>query len=191
MLTELYKGGKIRQETLGVLAKTVICAKLGCLVTGPEVVLENTVLQLAEALTAPPKPPKATRQPPPPPKPPPHSPQEPPKSVEKKVTTLRQETLLEVRRDTQWDFLVSLLVEEVKIDPPKADSLLTAFFNYMSIYPSVGVFRLIEDLSRITKMEPNVVKTAVEILRSTDLIEVREDGVVNIKKVIKKGEIPL
>lgn len=86
---------------------------------------------------------------------------------------------------------MSLLSREAKIDRAKAEDILNALANYLSIYPSVGVLRLVEDISRISKTENRVVKTALEILRSLDYVDIKEEGVVNLKKALRSGEIPL
>jgi outer membrane biosynthesis protein TonB len=80
VISELYKAGKAKQEALGVLAKTVICAKTGCLASGPEVVVGNVTLQLTDAVApAPrPKPAKETRQEKLPPRQPQPKPEKPP-----------------------------------------------------------------------------------------------------------------
>ncbi|MGB9706064.1 MAG: hypothetical protein ACPL3C_11490, partial [Pyrobaculum sp.] len=92
---------------------------------------------------------------------------------------------------TSWDTLATLLANEAKIDKSKAESVLDVVANYLAVYPSVGVIRLIEDVTRIAKADQRAVRAAIEILRSADVIELKEEGVVNLKKPLKRGEIPL
>jgi len=49
-LSELYKRVDIEEDQLGVLAKAVICAKLGCRTDGQEVVFGSHVLRLTDSL---------------------------------------------------------------------------------------------------------------------------------------------
>lgn len=204
MLSELYKAGKIRQEALGVLAKTIICIKTGCLATGPEVALGDVKIQLAEAVAIAPQPrpqaqkpkpqqkiaqplaskpqaPKQKQEKPPPAQ---ATPKEPPK-------TEREEKQEAKSVAPGWEVLVALLANDAKIDKAKAEAVLEAVSSYLAVYPSVGVIRLVEDVARIAKTDQKTVRTALEILRSADAIELREEGVVNLKKLFKKGEIPL
>ncbi|MEM0369478.1 MAG: hypothetical protein QXT46_00290 [Pyrobaculum sp.] len=198
MLTELYRTGKIKQEALGVLAKTIICIKTGCLASGPEVEFLGSTIQLAESITLSPKVQKTSAQ-----LKQAQQPQAPrekkhPQEVKPKPTQpqVRHETIQTPSKqpDIQqrsWESLVSLLSREAKIDRAKAEDILNALANYLSIYPSVGVLRLVEDISRISKTENRVVKTALEILRSLDYVDIKEEGVVNLKKALRSGEIPL
>ncbi|MEM1931996.1 MAG: hypothetical protein QXK71_00455 [Pyrobaculum sp.] len=198
MLTELYRTGKIKQEALGVLAKTIICIKTGCLASGPEVEFLGSTIQLAESITLSPKVQKTSAQ-----LKQAQQPQAPrekkqPQEVKPKPTQpqVRHETIQTPSKqpDIQqrsWESLVSLLSREAKIDRAKAEDILNAVANYLSIYPSVGVLRLVEDISRISKTENRVVKTALEILRSLDYVDIKEEGVVNLKKALRSGEIPL
>ncbi|MEM0468334.1 MAG: hypothetical protein QXT27_03960 [Pyrobaculum sp.] len=198
MLTELYRTGKIKQEALGVLAKTIICIKTGCLASGPEVEFLGSTIQLAESITLSPKVQKTSAQ-----QKQAQQPQAPrekkhPQEVKPKPTQpqVRHETIQTPSKqpDIQqrsWESLVSLLSREAKIDRAKAEDILNAVANYLSIYPSVGVLRLVEDISRISKTENRVVKTALEILRSLDYVDIKEEGVVNLKKALRSGEIPL
>jgi len=48
-LSELYKMGNVKEDQLGVLAKAVICAKLGC-ADGQEVVFGNHTFRLIDSL---------------------------------------------------------------------------------------------------------------------------------------------
>lgn len=198
MLSELYKAGKIKQDALGVLAKTVICIKTGCLATGQDVLMGNVTLQLAEAIVIAPRSPKPQGREP-------VKRQVSQKTQEKKTSQPVQETAkppkIELREEqkgkeparaeTQWDSLVSLLSNEAKVDAQKADLVLTSLLNYLSVYPSVGVIRLVEDVSRMAKTDQRVVRAALEILRSAEVVDLREEGVVNLKKGVKKGEIPI
>lgn len=197
MITELYRSGKVKHDALGVLAKTVICIKVGCLPTGPEVAFAGITLQLAETIsqTAPKiskpaktqqiakevkpaeRPAKKREEKPPPQPPQPPVPPPPPPAPKKE--------------ETRWDVLVSLLAQELKSDAARAESILTSLVNYLSVYPSVGVIRLIEDISRISKADQRSIKIALDVLRSAEIIEIKENGVVNLKKQIKKGEIPI
>jgi hypothetical protein len=198
VLTELYRTGKIKQEALGVLAKTIICIKTGCLASGPEVEFLGSTIQLAESITLSPKVQKTSAQ-----LKQAQQPQAPrekkqPQEVKPKPTQpqVRHETIQTPSKqpDIQqrsWESLVSLLSREAKIDRAKAEDILNAVANYLSIYPSVGVLRLVEDISRISKTENRVVKTALEILRSLDYVDIKEEGVVNLKKALRSGEIPL
>lgn len=201
MLSELYKSGKVRQDALGVLAKTIICIKTGCLASGPEVFFAGASLQLAEAITLTPqaKPPqkevKQVKQTTTPRRQHHPTPRQIPKQEIQRQPAEKppqappsQEPL---RETTSWDTLVTLLANEAKIDRPKAEAVLDAVVNYLAVYPSVGVIRLIEDAARISKTDQKAVRTAIEILRSADVIELGEEGVVNLKKPLKRGEIPL
>jgi len=202
VLSELYKSGKIRKEALGVLANTIICIKTGCLASGPEAVFGNTVIQLAETITLAPQRRAAQKE-----------------AKQTKPATTRKQTQLTQSKQTQkqeatqqparvekpaqqqvtqkeedrtsYDMLVALLANEAKVDKTKAEAVFEAITNYLAVYPSTGVIRLIEDVSRISKAEPRVVRTALEILRSADVVELREEGVVNLKKLVKRGGIPL
>ncbi len=95
MISELYKAGKAKQEALGVLAKTVICVKTGCLASGPEVVVGNVTLQLTDAVApAPrPKPAKETRQEKLPPRQPQPKPEKPPSPQPPKPQVLGDDPL--------------------------------------------------------------------------------------------------
>jgi hypothetical protein len=191
---------------LGVLAKTVICAKTGCLASGPEVVVGGVTLQLTDTIAQAPRPKviketrqeKLTRQQPKLEKP--LAPQMPKgqEVAEKTVVKEEAERLQkevkgkETRREeASWDRLVSLIAEEAKIEKAKAESILNAILNYLATYPSTGVLRLIDDVSRISKADHKAVRIALETLRSSDVIEMREEGVVNLKQLIKRGELPL
>jgi hypothetical protein len=206
VISELYRAGKVKQEALGVLAKTVICAKTGCLASGPEVVVGGVTLQLTDTIAQAPRPKviketrqeKLTRQQPKLEKP--LAPQMPKgqEVAEKTVVKEEAERLQkevkgkETRREeASWDRLVSLIAEEAKIEKAKAESILNAILNYLATYPSTGVLRLIDDVSRISKADHKAVRIALETLRSSDVIEMREEGVVNLKQLIKRGELPL
>ncbi len=187
MLTELYRSGKVREDTLGVLAKSIICRQTGCLATGPVVTFAGATIQLVEALSmqTAQKPQKPQRQPQP------QKPQRqlPPSRIDEQRE--KKEDVKSERVEVDWSFVTSLVAKEARIDTSRAEQILSTCFNYLSIYPSVGIFRFIEDVARMSKTEPNVVKTTVDILRSLDFIEVREEGVVNLKKVVKKVDLPL
>jgi len=49
-ISELYQKGVIEEYQLGILAKAVICARLGCRESGQEVVFGNHSLRLADSL---------------------------------------------------------------------------------------------------------------------------------------------
>lgn len=203
MISELYKAGKAKQEALGVLAKTVICAKTGCLASGPEVVVGNVTLQLTDAVApAPrPKPAKETRQEKLPPRQPqpkpekPPSPQPPKPQGPSRTTSSKEPQKKEVgeakNEEASWDRLVSLLAEETKIERTKAESILNTIFNYLATYPSAGVLRFIDDVARMSKADQRTVRTALEILRSSDVVEMREEGVVNLKRAVRREGLPL
>lgn len=203
MISELYKAGKAKQEALGVLAKTVICAKTGCLASGPEVVVGNVTLQLTDAVApAPrPKPAKETRQEKLPPRQPqpkpekPPSPQPPKPQGPSRTTSSKEPQKKEVgeakKEEASWDRLVSLLAEETKIERTKAESILNTIFNYLATYPSAGVLRFIDDVARMSKADQRTVRTALEILRSSDVVEMREEGVVNLKRAVRREGLPL
>jgi hypothetical protein len=207
VISELYRAGKVRQEALGVLAKTVICAKTGCLASGPEVVVGGVTLQLTDTIAQAPRPKVIketrqekllTRQQPKLEKP--LAPQMPKVREVAEKTVVKEEAerpQKEVKRketrreEASWDRLVSLIAEEAKIEKTKAESILNAVLNYLATYPSTGVLRLIDDVSRISKADHKAVRIALETLRSSDVIEMREEGVVNLKQLIKRGELPL
>jgi type IV secretory pathway VirB10-like protein len=203
VISELYKAGKAKQEALGVLAKTVICAKTGCLASGPEVVVGNVTLQLTDAVApAPrPKPAKETRQEKLPPRQPqpkpekPPSPQPPKPQGPSRTTSSKEPQKKEVgeakKEEASWDRLVSLLAEETKIERTKAESILNTIFNYLATYPSAGVLRFIDDVARMSKADQRTVRTALEILRSSDVVEMREEGVVNLKRAVRREGLPL
>jgi hypothetical protein len=188
------------------LAKTVICAKTGCLASGPEAVFGNITLQITETIALAPKPrPTAVRQEKSttrqqlkpersiahqPPrrqeaseKPPVREIKEPQKAVDEFKEARREET--------SWEKLVSLLVEEARVERTKAEAVLNAIVNYLTSYPSVGVLRLVDDVTRISKTDQKTVRAALEILRSSDVVEIKEEGVVNLRQAIKRGELPL
>ena len=208
MISELYRAGKVRQEALGVLAKTVICANTGGLASGPEVVVGNVTLQLTDAIAqvSRPKVVKESRQekllprqrpklekPPAPPQVP-KGQEVAEKAVVKKEAEVPQKDVVEKetrREETGWDRLVTLVAEEAKIDTTKAESILNAILNYLATYPSTGILRLIDDIARISKANHKAVRIALETLRSSDVIEMREEGVVNLKRLIKRGELSL
>jgi hypothetical protein len=210
VISELYRAGKVKQEALGVLAKTVICAKTGCLASGPEVVVGGVTLQLTDTIAQAPRPKVIketretrqekllTRQQPKLEKP--LAPQMPKVQEVAEKTVVKEEAETpqkevkgkETRREeASWDRLVSLIAEEAKIEKTKAESILNAILNYLATYPSTGVLRLIDDVSRISKADHKAVRIALETLRSSDVIEMREEGVVNLKQLIKRGELPL
>jgi hypothetical protein len=209
VISELYRAGKVRQEALGMLAKTVICAKTGCLASGPEVVVGGVTLQLTDTIAQAPRPKVIketretrqekllTRQQPKLEKP--LAPQMPKVQEVAEKTVVKEEAETpqkevkgkETRREESWDRLVSLIAEEAKIEKTKAESILNAILNYLATYPSTGVLRLIDDVSRISKADHKAVRIALETLRSSDVIEMREEGVVNLKQLIKRGELPL
>ncbi len=200
MISELYKAGKAKQEALGVLAKTVICVKTGCLASGPEVVVGNITLQLTDAVApAPrPKPAKETRQEKLPPRQPQPKPEKPPSPQPPKpsgTTPLKEPQKKEVgeakKEETSWDRLVSLLAEETKIERTKAESILNTIFNYLATYPSAGVLRFIDDVARMSKADQRTVRTALEILRSSDVVALTEEGVVNLKRAVRREGLPL
>jgi DNA-binding transcriptional ArsR family regulator len=203
VISELYKAGKAKQEALGVLAKTVICAKTGCLASGPEVVVGNVTLQLTDAVApAPrPKPAKETRQEKLPPRQPQPKPEKPPSPQPPKpqgplrTTSSKEPQKKEVgvakKEEASWDRLVSLLAEETKIERTKAESILNTIFNYLATYPSAGVLRFIDDVARMSKADQRTVRTALEILRSSDVVEMREEGVVNLKRAVRREGLPL
>jgi hypothetical protein len=200
VISELYKAGKAKQEALGVLAKTVICVKTGCLASGPEVVVGNITLQLTDAVApAPrPKPAKETRQEKLPPRQPQPKPEKPPSPQPPKpsgTTPLKEPQKKEVgeakKEETSWDRLVSLLAEETKIERTKAESILNTIFNYLATYPSAGVLRFIDDVARMSKADQRTVRTALEILRSSDVVALTEEGVVNLKRAVRREGLPL
>jgi Mn-dependent DtxR family transcriptional regulator len=86
---------------------------------------------------------------------------------------------------------VSLLAEETKIERTKAESILNTIFNYLATYPSAGVLRFIDDVARMSKADQRTVRTALEILRSSDVVEMREEGVVNLKRAVRREGLPL
>jgi len=218
VISELYKAGKVKEDLLGTLAKTIICAKTGCLATGPEVVFGNVVLQLAESIILAPKPQtgastkqrpttkteqktqrptaaKAEQKEQKPAAPPPVAKVETEKKEEKKpppqTETKKPLPTAEARPGVRWEELVSILAREAKVDGERADAVLATVLDYLSVYPSVGVLRLIEDVARKAKADPRVVRTALEILRGIDVVEMKEEGVVNLKKLVKRGGTPL
>lgn len=207
MISELYKAGKVKEDLFGTLAKTIICAKTGCLATGPEVVFGNLVLQLAESIILAPKPQAgaSTKQRPatkaeqkeqkPAAAPPPVAKVEAEKKEAKEpppqTETKRPLPTGEAKPGVRWEELVSILAREAKVDGEKADAVLAGILDYLSVYPSVGVLRLIDDVARKAKADPRVVRTALEILRGVDVVEMKEEGVVNLKKWVKRGGTPL
>jgi len=219
VISELYKAGKVKEDLLGILAKTIICAKTGCLATGPEVVFGNVVLQLAESIILAPKPQTgaSTKQRPtakteqraqrptaakaeqkelkPTAVPPPVAKVEAEKKEAKEpppqTETKRPLPTGEARPGVRWEELVSILAREAKVDGERADAVLAGILDYLSVYPSVGVLRLIDDVARKAKADPRVVRTALEILRGIDVVEMKEEGVVNLKKLVKRGGTPL
>ncbi len=86
---------------------------------------------------------------------------------------------------------MSLLAEETKIERTKAESILNTIFNYLTTYPSAGVLRFIDDVARMSKADQRTVRTALEILRSSDVVEMREEGVVNLKRAVRREGLPL
>jgi len=218
VISELYKAGKVKEDLLGTLAKTIICAKTGCLATGPEVVFGNVVLQLAESIILAPKPQtsasakqrptakteqraqrptaaKAKQKEQKPAAPPPVAKAETEKKEAKEpppqTETERPLPTGEAKLGVRWEELVSILAREAKVDGEKADAVLASILDYLSVYPSVGVLRLIDDVARKAKADPRVVRTALEILRGVDVVEMKEEGVVNLKKFVKRGGTPL
>jgi len=218
VISELYKARKVKEDLLGTLAKTIICAKTGCLATGPEVVFGNAVLQLAESIILTPKPQasvsvkqrpiakteqkeqkpavaKAEQKEQKPAAAPPSVAKVETKKEEKKpspqLETKRTTPTGEAKLEAKWEELVSILAREAKVDGEKANAVLTTILDYLSVYPSVGVLRLIEDVARKAKADPRVVRTALEILRGIDVVEMKEEGVINLRKLMKRGETPL
>jgi len=79
--------------------------------------------------------------------------------------------------------LVRLIAKEVKADVAVARTVLASLADYLSAYPSVGILRLIDDITRKTKADARVVRAAVDALRDAGLVEVIADlGVVNLKR---------
>jgi hypothetical protein len=53
------------------------------------------------------------------------------------------------------------------------------------------VLRFIDDVARMSKADQRTVRTALEILRSSDVVEMREEGVVNLKRAVRREGLPL
>jgi len=284
-LSELYQKGEIREDQLGILAKAVICAKLGCRTNGQEAVFGSHVLQLADSLpprreqgpvkgaqqtrsapaaakaaaeaptarrdavqntqAARPSTPQPMQRPTVKPadqrliertslaksvksaeavgerrpgqtnvqkatKVSPLFPSEdrvqprPSATTQKSVAQLqreanpstatqkpatpspstseKREAQIGIIDQSRLDELSKSVAKEAKADVAMVRVVLTNILNYLNAYPSVGILRLIDDVTRKTKADPRVIKVAIEILRDIDIIEVVDGVVVNLKK---------
>jgi hypothetical protein len=221
VLYKLYLSGRIKQDALGVLARTIVCIRQGCAASGPEAVFGSVVLQLAETIAGniERRPAAARRarakarrlsefigagggQ----------ERQRPEPAAGARPETAREGPAVQTQRAPQEragegaaspagrqeqrpdagaaardgrGVLVSLLASEARVDESSAKSLLSTVLNYLAAYPSVGIIRFVEDVSRLARADARVVRTALEILCSRDIVEIREEGVVNLKRPVR------
>ncbi|MGC9118166.1 MAG: hypothetical protein ACP5I3_04140 [Thermoproteus sp.] len=82
-------------------------------------------------------------------------------------------------------YLAETASDVLGLDAREARRLLEAVLLYLSNYPSVGLLRFFEDLRRATKADPDTLKKVLNILRSYDIVELHELGVVNLKKRVE------
>lgn len=109
---------------------------------------------------------EAPRPPPPP----------PPEAAERAVKEASEAASLEQ--------LLEPAAKALGVDPERARQILTAALGYLSTYPSVGVLRFVEDVSKTSKAGPDLVKKLLAVLRSAEVVEVNEVGVVNLKRAV-------
>lgn len=206
MLSEAVRSGRVAADRLGVLARTILCIRHGCIATGPEAEVGGAVVQLAEnyvpqatgrqgarqarpaqqrpvrpearqAARAPPRP--ATRE-----------------TSERPAAPPTQQAPPEGRDEgggsgDLYARLVEALAAEAKVDRGLAGEVIAKVLEYLSVYHSVGVIRLLEDLSRGGKVDARLLKTALDVLRSSDVVEIKDVGVVNLKRQVGGRYIPL
>ncbi|MFB6490994.1 MAG: hypothetical protein TU35_007100 [Thermoproteus sp. AZ2] len=83
------------------------------------------------------------------------------------------------------DDLAEAAAQHLSVDVGRARQLLSAALGYLASYPSVGLLRFIEDVSRLAKADPDSIKKLLNVLRSAEVVELHELGVVNLKKRIE------
>lgn len=228
MLSEAVRSGRVADERLGVLAKTILCIRQGCIATGPEVEIGGTTIQLAEGYPTQPaarQKPQARQAPPvaraeakrgpkiemnaaqaqvgkasasrqetkvegPKPSPHPSQPEERPRENPRPKEEARPG-----EAGSQGPDLLSRLVDALtagaKVDRRVAEEALAKILEYLSIYPSVGIVRLVEDVSRSGKFDKRLLRTALEVLHSAEVVEIKDVGVVNLRRQVGGGYIPL
>lgn len=81
--------------------------------------------------------------------------------------------------------LVESVAGATGLSPVDAERVLNAIMTYLSSYPSVGVLRLLDDIRRSAKVDPDIVKRVLNVLRAYDVVELHELGVVNLKKRVE------
>jgi len=78
--------------------------------------------------------------------------------------------------------LAKAVAREAKADVAAASAVLSSIMDYLAVYPSVGILRLIDDIAKKTKADPRLIRVAIDALRGVDAIEVVDGAVVNLKK---------
>jgi len=78
--------------------------------------------------------------------------------------------------------LAKSVAKDAKTDVAVARTVLTSIVSYLSVYPSVGILRLIDDVAKKTKADRRVIMIAIDALRSIGTVEVIDGAVVNLKK---------
>jgi len=95
--------------------------------------------------------------------------------------TLKQEPLPRIDY-SRLEELAKSVAKDAKTDAAVARAVLTSIVHYLSVYPSVGILRLIDDIARKTKADRRVIGIAIDALRSIGAIEVVDGAVVNLKR---------
>lgn len=90
----------------------------------------------------------------------------------------------EVGEAASLEQLLEPAARALGVDPGRARQILAAALGYLSTYPSVGILRFVEDVSKISKAGPDLVKKLLMMLRSAEVVEVHEMGVVNLKRAV-------
>lgn len=81
--------------------------------------------------------------------------------------------------------LVESIAEATGLGPTDAERVLSSVMTYLSNYPSVGILRFLDDIRRSAKVDPDIIKRILNVLRSYDVVELHELGVVNLKKSLE------
>lgn len=81
--------------------------------------------------------------------------------------------------------LVRIASGAIGVGPAETKRAVEAALSYLSTYPSVGILRFLEDVKKIAKVDPEVLRRLLNIMRALDIVELHEVGVVNLKKKIE------
>jgi len=97
-------------------------------------------------------------------------------------SVVKQEVRAGAVEHPRLDGLAEFVAKEAKVDVAVARAVLTGIVSYLSVYPSVGILRLIDDIVKKTKADQRVVRLAIEALRGIDYVDVVDGAVVNLKR---------